>query len=80
MLGLLKTIWRRWKALAHGIIAVQNWVLMAVAYGVGLGPVAVVMRLTGAELLDGGQAGESDSHWLPITADPEDISRAQRPW
>jgi len=53
---------------------------MAVAYGVGLGPVAVVMRLTGAELLDGGQAGESDSHWLPITADPEDISRAQRPW
>ena len=38
--------------MAHGIIAVQNWVLMVVAYGVGMGPVALVMRLKNPDLID----------------------------
>ena len=81
MLCVLKALWRRWKAIAHGIIAVQNWVLMGVAYLVGLGPVAFVMRLTGAELLDRGSIDtEAVSHWQSLPESTEDIRRAQRPW
>ena len=36
MLALLKTLWRHWKGLAHRIIAAQNWLVMAVAYGVAI--------------------------------------------
>ena len=81
MLGLLKALWRRWKALAHGIIHVQNWIVMAVAYLVGMGPVAVIMRMRGSDLLDRGPGdAEAESHWSSLPPFAEDIRRAQRPW
>ena len=81
MLGLMKALWRRWKALAHRIIAGQNWLLMAIAYGIAMGPVSMIMRLKNPDLIDRGLGDpEWDSFWLPLSIDSEDIRRAQRPW
>ncbi len=81
MLALLKTLWRHWKGLAHRIIAAQNWLVMAIAYGIAMGPVSFVMRLKNPDLIDRG-LGEEDwtSFWLPLSNEPHDIRRAQRPW
>ena len=81
MLALMKTLWRRWKALAHRIIAGQNWLIMAIAYGIAMGPVSLVMRLKYPDLIDRG-LGDPDakSFWIPLENEREDIRRAQRPW
>jgi len=81
MLALLKTLWRHWKGLAHRIIAAQNWIIMAVAYAVAMGPVSLIMRIKNPDLIDRGLGDESwDSFWLPLNHEQEDIRRAQRPW
>ena len=81
ILNLMKTIWRRWKGLAHGIIRGQNWLLMAVAYFTAVGPVAFVMRLRDSDMTDRGLGDPaSESYWLEPTMGTEDIRRAQRPW
>ena len=81
MLALMNILWRRWKALAHRIIAGQNWLIMAIAYGVAMGPVSLVMRLKHPDLIDRG-LGDPDakSFWIPLDSAREDIRRAQRPW
>ena len=81
MLAFMKTLWRHWKGLAHRIIAAQNWLIMALAYGIAMGPVSLVMRIKNPDLIDRG-LGEEDweSFWLPLAAEAEDIRRAQRPW
>ena len=81
MLALLKMLWRNWKGLAHRIIAVQNWLVMAIAYAVGMGPVAVIMRIKHPDLIDRGLGDpESKSYWIPLNAEKQDIRRAQRPY
>ena len=81
MLAPMKALWRNWKALAHRIIAAQNWVLMAIAYVVAMGPVSVIMRIKNPDLIDRGLGDpEWKSFWIPIAYEPEDIRRAQRPW
>jgi len=81
ILALMKTIWRRWKKIAHGIIRAQNWLLMAIVYVVAVAPVAIVMRLMFSDMTDRG-LGEADleTYWLEPGMAPEDIHRAQRPW
>lgn len=81
ILTLMKTIWRRWKGVAHGIIRAQNWFLMSVAYFVAVGPVAVVMRLKHKDLTDRGLGDpDSSTYWLDPAMGQQDIRRAQRPW
>ncbi len=81
MLHLLKMLWRRWKGMAHRIIAGQNWLVMAIAYAVGMGPVAVVMRIKYDDLIDRGLGDpNSDSYWIPLALEQQDIRRAQRPY
>jgi len=81
ILALMKTIWRRWKGVAHGIIRAQNWILMAVAYFVAVGPVALVMRMTNKDLTDRGLGDpEATTYWLEPEMGHQDIQRAQRPW
>ena len=81
MLALMKTLWRRWKALAHRIIAGQNWLIMAIAYGIAMGPVSLVMRLKYPDLIDRGLGDpDAESFWIPLNNEREDIRRAQRPW
>jgi hypothetical protein len=81
ILTLMKTIWRRWKRVAHGIIHAQSWILMAVTYIVAVGPVAVVMRLGSKDLTDRGLGDPSAvSYWQEPSMGHQDIRRAQRPW
>lgn len=81
MLELLKLLWRRWKGLAHRIIALQNWIVMAIAYAVGMGPVALIMRMKHDDLIDRGLGDtEGPSYWLNLTREDQDIRRAQRPY
>ncbi len=47
----MKALWRLWKGLAHRIIAVQNWVLMAWVYVFAVAPVAIGMKLFGRPLV-----------------------------
>ena len=81
MLAFMKFLWRRWKGLAHRIIAAQNWLVMAIAYAVGMGPVAVIMRMKHPDLIDRGLGDpESASYWIPLNDERQDIRRAQRPY
>ena len=81
MLALMKTLWRRWKGLAHRIIAAQNWLVMALAYVIAMGPVSFFMRLKDPDLIDRGLGDpESPTFWHTLPNEPEDIRRAQRPW
>ena len=54
---------------------------MAIAYGIAMGPVSLVMRLKYPDLIDRG-LGDPDakSFWIPLENEREDIRRAQRPW
>ena len=81
MLALMKTLWRRWKGLAHRIIAAQNWIVMALAYVIAMGPVSFFMRLKNPDLIDRGLGDPQwPSFWHPLAGEDEDIRRAQRPW
>ena len=66
ILTLMKTIWRRWKGVAHGIIRAQNWTLMAITYFVAVGPVAVIMRLKHKDLTDRGLGDPEGQHVLRV--------------
>ena len=67
--------------MAHRIIAAQNWLVMAIAYAIGMGPVAVVMRIKHDDLIDRGLGDpDSDSYWIPLALEQQDIRRAQRPY
>lgn len=67
--------------MAHRIIAAQNWLVMAIAYAIGMGPVAVVMRIKHDDLIDRGLGDpDSASYWIPLRLENQDIRRAQRPY
>ena len=81
MLDLMKTIWRRWKGFAHGIIQVQNWILMALAYVIAMTPISIGFRVFSPDPTDRGLGDqEGPSYWLNPGMAREDIRRAQRPW
>ena len=81
MLDGMKTLWRHWKAFAHGLIRAQNWFLMAFVYWVAVGPIALLFRLARPDSTDRGLGDpEAPTHWLKPLLGSEDIRRAQRPW
>jgi hypothetical protein len=79
MLATMKTIWRAWKGLAHRIISVQNWVLMAWVYIFAVAPVAIFMKLFGQKLVKRPVIDpEADSYWQDKPDGPLTMDRAQR--
>ena len=81
MLHIMKALWRRWKGFAHSIIRAQNWLIMAMAYLIAMGPVALVMRLKSNDLIDRGLGDpEARSYWVGLNEPNQDIRRSQRPW
>lgn len=81
MLPLLKQIWRTWKRGAHGLVRAQSWVLMALAYIIAVGPVALGFRLFQPDPLDRGPADPSLPTYGGVPRmGHQDIRRAQRPW
>lgn len=79
MLILMKRIWRGWKGLTHGLNKAISWTLMAVAYFVAVGPVAIWFKLFKPDPLDR-QLGPPDAptYGLPARMTRQDIRRAQR--
>ena len=81
MLAILKLVWRKWKAFAHGLVAAQSWLLMAVAYWIAVMPVAVFFKLFRPDSLDRGLGEPGASTQGMVHRSPrQDIRRAQRPW
>lgn len=81
VLVLMKSIWRGWKNFAHGLIAGQTWLLMAISYFGALAPVAIGFRLFKPDPLDRGLGDTaSPTYWQTPKMGPQDIRRAQRPW
>lgn len=81
MLELMKSIWRGWKGLTHGLIKGQSWLLMAIAYWIAVFPIAVFFKLFRPDPTDRGLGDpEAKSFWLPPRMGSEDIRRAQRPY
>lgn len=79
MLELFKRTWAGWNVAVRGIVGAQNAVLMTVAYVFGIGPVALVMRVTGRSLLDRAPADPSAaSHWRPRRSRSSDMHEASR--
>ncbi len=79
MLELFKVMWIGWGAFARGIITVQNAVLMAVAYVVGLGPVSLYFKATGQPILDRAPADpKAASHWVKRSGKPMTMEEAGR--
>lgn len=65
MLGTFKVIWLGWKRFSHKLISAQNWFLMSLVYWLALAPVAVMMKLRRARLLDRGLGDEgAESFWI----------------
>jgi hypothetical protein len=83
MLQAMKRLWRGWRKLAHGIITVQNTVMLAAVFVFGVGPTAILAWITGRKLLDRAPLADDEqpeSHWVPIEAPPADLNTAQRPF
>ncbi len=78
MLVLYKAIWRRWKGFAHRLISAQNWVLMCAVYWGSVAPIAVLMRVFAAPLLDRGLgADDATSFWIDKSDGPLIMDRAK---
>lgn len=82
MLNWMKHLWRAWKRLAHGLIALQNGLFLLVVFVFGVGPAALLARLTRRPLLDRGPLPDPapDTHWVPLPREPKDMDWAQRPF
>lgn len=81
MIELFRRMWVGWQGVARGILAAQNVVLMGIAYWIGIGPVAVALRLTGRRLLDHAPADPAAaSHWQPRSGVPITMKDASRPF
>jgi hypothetical protein len=79
MLTVMKKIWRSWKALAHHIVAAQNFVLMSLVYWVALAPVAVALKLMGRSVIAPPPERDAQgSFWRPRAAPGYDLQRANR--
>jgi hypothetical protein len=74
-----KTLWRKQKAGIHGILLLQNWILMTFVYGVALAPVAVLSKIFGWEMLDMSPPDpEAKTYWQDRDDEPMTLERAQR--
>ena len=81
VLALMKSIWRSWKGFAHGLVAGQTWLLMAISYVGADAPVALGFRLFKPDPLDRGLGdAQATTYWQTPKMGHQDIRRAQRPW
>ncbi len=83
MLHAMKSIWKAWKGLAHGIISAQNSALLIVVFVFGMTPSALIARITGRKLLDRAPLKEGEqpeTHWKPLPEQQRDLEIAQRPF
>ncbi len=81
MLELFKRLWSLWNRGLRGLLALQSRVIMTLAYFIGVGPVAIVFRLTGRQLLDRGDPPPgATTFWVPRTTGEATMKDASRPF
>ena len=50
-MGLLRKLWDLWKAFAHVLGRVQTAILLSIIYHIAIGPIGLLCRLLGRDLL-----------------------------
>lgn len=79
MLELFKRMWSGWNVGVRRFMAAQNATLMGVAWLLGIGPVALVLRLMQRDMLDRKLgAPDARSHWRARDGKPLDMQGASR--
>jgi hypothetical protein len=74
-----KALWRRQKAGIHGILALQNWLLMTFVYLVAVTPVAILSKIFRWKMLDLSPPDRSaKTYWTARTEGPMTLERARR--
>jgi hypothetical protein len=76
-MSLLHTLWARWSAFAHRLGQIQTTILLSIVYLIALGPISLIVRLRGHDLL-GLRRSQISSYWAPIPPISSDIERARR--
>ena len=72
-----KTLWQGLKKVFHALGLVQNFVLLAVFYFLLFGPMALLIRLFGRDLL-GLRRRECETFWQPRPPEQTGLERARR--
>ena len=81
MLNFMKRTWWGWKGMVHGINAGISVTLMAIAYWVGMGPVALGFHLFRPDPVDRGLGDpDAETDWQEPRMGRQDVRRSQRPW
>ncbi len=81
MLEIFKQLWVGWNRGIRAVMRVQSQAIMAMAYFLAIGPIAVLFRLTGRTLLDRGPAqADARSFWVPRTPVEASMKDASRPF
>tara|TARA_B100001250_G_scaffold343963_1_gene312807 strand:+ start:356 stop:604 length:249 start_codon:yes stop_codon:yes gene_type:complete len=79
LIRFFKGLWRREKAFLHGILKLQNWILMALVYVLAVAPVAILLKLFRHEMLDKSLPDpEAKSYWVEKTDGPLTLERARK--
>jgi hypothetical protein len=79
VLELFKRMWAGWNVFARALMRAQSFVLMLVTWVVGIGPVAIALRLMGRDMLDRAPPdGKARTHWIARDGKPLDMQSAAR--
>ncbi|MSQ00370.1 MAG: hypothetical protein EXR71_00580 [Myxococcales bacterium] len=79
MLERFKRMWLGWQGVAAGILWLQNALVMTVAYVVGVGPVALGVKLLRRSLLDRAPpVPGAASYWVARSGKPMTMDEAAR--
>ncbi len=81
MLEIFKRLWAQWNRAVRAAARIQSESIMAVAYVLGIGPVAIAFRLLGRTLLDRGPAPVgATTFWLARPEGEATMKDASRPF
>ncbi len=81
MLYLMKNIWKQWKRFAALLIKLQNGLFLGLVFIFGIGPAALLAKITRRKHLDLTWVPEPspDTYWQPTDPTPPGMDQAQRP-
>jgi hypothetical protein len=75
MMRIVRKLWAWWKAFAHVLGQIQTTILLSLVYLIAIGPIALVSRLIGRDLL-GLRRSDNPSYWHPLPEVTASVERA----
>ena len=76
-MAVLRKLWALWKAFAHRLGRVQTAVLLSLIYHVAVGPLGLLGRLSGRDLL-GLKPAPGASYWAALPDTTRTLERARK--